>query len=286
MQCPKCRFETHDDATECPRCGIVFAKYARLVAEQHDKQTAPEPDTQTEDARQELTCRIFAVPAALLAARIAVTTIPFLVRLLSMMVHESGHAVTAWLCGYWAVPGLWFTPVSDNRNVGVTILLIAVFGVIGVWGYKTRRPHIVVAAILVFIFQLMCTRLPYLQAHTWIIFGGDAGMMVLGTILMLTFYARRGSPVYENGLRWGFLVIGANAFMDAFHQGTGNEDGIPFGEQEGMPTDPSQLVENLGWSIPMMIQHYVRLAEACLVVLAIVYIFQIIQIRRGKWESA
>ena len=47
-------------------------------------------------------------------------------------------------------------------------------------------------------------------------FGGDAGCMVLGTLLMGTLDARRGHVLARGWLRWGFLVIGAAAFCDAY----------------------------------------------------------------------
>ena len=36
---------------------------------------------------------------------------------LSMMVHELGHAVTAWWCGFGALPGLWKTLIPETRGV-------------------------------------------------------------------------------------------------------------------------------------------------------------------------
>src|SRR5437899_5329972 len=85
------------------------------------------------------------------------------------------------------------------------------------------------------------------------IFGGDGGSLVLGSLLMTTFYARPDSPLCENSLRWGFLGIGAVAFMDAFCSWTGKEEDIPFGVQEGALSDPSALVETYGWTIQLMI---------------------------------
>jgi hypothetical protein len=97
---------------------------------------------------------------------------------------------------------------------------------------------------------------------------------------MMTLYVSRESPVYENQLRWGFVAIGAAAFIDTFHTWTGSEDNIPFGVQEGTQTDPSQLVVNYGWTIQAMIQSYVRLGELCLLAIALIYIVGIIRARK------
>ena len=126
MQCPKCSFESDDNAIECHRCGIVFAKYARRRETQ--KQATAESVAERKDIRQELKYRILAVPLALVIARLAVATVPFLTRMLSMMVHESGHAVSAWICGYAATPGIWFTPISDERSIWVPVFLVAGMG--------------------------------------------------------------------------------------------------------------------------------------------------------------
>src|SRR5437016_741018 len=129
MQCPKCHFENDEQVTECLKCGIVFAKYARheeMV--QVQEKLAEATREEVAELRQELTYRVLAIPVALVSARILVGIAPAFIRIIAMFVHESGHAVSAWLCGYWATPGLWFTPVSDERNLSITLLFIGVFG--------------------------------------------------------------------------------------------------------------------------------------------------------------
>src|SRR5205823_15135035 len=110
-------------------------------------------------------------------------------------------------------------------------------------------------------------------------FCGVGGSVVLSSLLMTTVYARRESLFCENSLRWGFLGIGASAFMDAFSSWTGKENDIPFGVQEGSLSDPSALVETYGWTIQLMVQRYVRLAGICLIALAAVYVYGIMQTR-------
>jgi len=284
MQCPKCKFEHGSQTTECLRCGIVFAKYYRLQERPKPIPVRVELDYEDkgytgDEAKQELRYRAFALPVALLVARVLLGIFPGFVRLLTMWVHETGHAVTAWLCGFWAVPGPWVTPVSDERSLSVTVLVLGVVGFGGFQVWNTRRWSMVGAGVAVLIFQLVCTLLPFNRAQELIIFGGDAGCMVLGSMLMITFYARRESPIYQNSLRWGFLVIGALAFMDAFVTWTGTEDDIPFGTQDGTLTDPSSLVQTYGWPIHVMMQRYVRLGVACLAALAITYVFGVLSAR-------
>lgn len=222
MQCPKCQFEHQDQTTECLRCGIVFAKYARF---QDDLQSLAIPTCDErelphtlEEAREELRYRQLALPVALLAAWLLMgSDRKHLIRIfLSMWVHESGHAVTAWLCGFGTFPGPWRTPVSSERVLPVTVALAAGLG----WGafqaWRAQRWPLVAGGVTVLILQLICTCLPAAQANALIVFGGDTGCLVLGSLLMATFYARRERALYRGAIRWGFLVIGAAAFTDAF----------------------------------------------------------------------
>ena len=291
MQCPKCQFEHRDQTTECLRCGIVFAKY---VSRQDVLQSLPIPirddpelPCTPEEARSELRCRQLALPVALLAAWLLMGfDLKHLIRIfLSMWVHESGHAVTAWLCGFGAFPGPWRTPVSSERMLTVTVALAAglCWGTFQAW--RTQRWALVAGGVTVLILQLICTFLPSGQANALIVFGGDAGCLVLGSLLMATFYVRRESAIYRGALRWGFLVIGAAAFADAFSTwwGARHDFGqIPFGEIEGVGmSDPSRLTEDYGWGVQAMVQRYVWLGAACLGALAILYAVGIVRARAG-----
>jgi hypothetical protein len=104
-----------------------------------------------------------------------------------------------------------------------------------------------------------------------IVFGGDGGSFVLGSVLMLSMYARADHPVRHEHLRWAFLVFGALAFMDARATWFGGVGAIPFGEDERGFSDPSVLTELYGWSVPALIGRYEQLAKACFVVLAGAY---------------
>src|SRR5436853_380971 len=108
MQCPKCNFDHAMQSGECLRCGLVFAKYGgadAAIAAPRPPEPTIEPALSPEQlaaqqttARHELQCRVFALPAALLIGRLVASTLPMLGGFLHMWTHESGHAVTAWLC--------------------------------------------------------------------------------------------------------------------------------------------------------------------------------------------
>jgi hypothetical protein len=117
-----------------------------------------------------------------------------------------------------------------------------------------------------------------LSAHSargLITFAGDAGMMVFGAALAATFFAPPESKLHRDWLRWGFLVIGAFSFMDAFAtwaDAARDAEAIPFGEIEGVgESDPTVLVDNHGWTIDQLVSRYRAVGWLSLAALACWY---------------
>ena len=232
-------------------------------------------DSPRESAARETNARAAAVPVALLAAWLAVTAAPELVRTLTMWVHESGHAVAAWLCGYVALPGPWFTPVGAARSPLFELLLDGAVAFGGYQAWLRRRWFWLIAAGAGLLAMLACTvLLSPASAQQFIIFSGDGGCFVLGTALMLTVYARETHPVRRNQLRWGFLALGALAFVDAYHVWSG-PIGTLFGENENGLSDATMLVERYSWPALVLKSRYLDLARACLAVMLVVYLASI-----------
>jgi len=189
-----------------------------------------------------------------------------------MWLHESGHAVAAWLCGFFAMPGPWFTPVDPDRSWVTTAFFVGLVGFGGFRAWQKSRWFWTGVCAAVLMVLLVCTLgISSDQAQQLIIFGGDAGCFVLGSVLMLTFYARRENPIYRNALRWGFLAIGALSFMDVWVVWSGGLQNVPFGENENGMSDPSVLTELFSWNVHVLITRYQRLGMFCLMTLAVVY---------------
>lgn len=134
--------------------------------------------------------------------------------------------------------------------------------------------------------QALCTfAITDESAQALITFAGDGGAMVFGTLLMAIFFYGKETQLYRGALRWGFLVIGASAFVDTFFTWwTARTDvnAIPYGEMEGVGlSDSSRLVEWYGWTESAMVHRYVALGVLCLVVLVIVWVRNL---RRARAE--
>jgi hypothetical protein len=230
--------------------------------------------------------RAAAIPGALVVARVfhAWPTGHFLQRtFLSMIVHELGHAVTAWWCGFGAIPSLWKTLIPETR--GLVWLLVAGLEAGLVWvGWRRERLVLALAGVALAALQIFASSLSTRSAQTWITFGGDGGAMILGTLLMLGFFVPK---LRDHGLRWGLLAIGAAAFVDTFAtwwSARGDAGAIPFGEIEGVGlSDPSKLQDTYGWSTDLIVGRYVSLGVTCLIVLAAVTVWQV---RRSRADAA
>jgi hypothetical protein len=290
MRCPKCQFDHELQTTDCLKCGIVFSRYvaAPEAAAKNPAPAAPVANATAvspsapaafrhDDAVKELKYRVLGLPLALLVARlVAGTSLRVAAGMLAMVLHESGHAITAWLTGRWAVPLLWVTMHGEERSWTIVLFLTAaiIFG--GFLAWKMEHWGWVCAAGALLILQITI-----LSAHhdgALVVFGGDGGAMVLATILMATFYAPRESALYQNwGLRWGLLVIGALTFMHVYRLWSGPFEDIPFGEIEGVNlSDPSLLTQMYGWNVAQLIDRYLLLAKVCFVFLFGLYVWGLI----------
>ena len=242
----------------------------------------------SEDDPQEWKRRAIAIPALLAAA------LAFYVwdaghamqrAALGMPLHELGHAATAWWCGFDAVPTLWRTLVPETRGV-IAPLLVAAFACVLVYrGWTAQRTWLGLAGLALGGLQLAGTAAASAEtAQRWITFGGDAGAMVLGTLLLCTFFVGPDSRLREGKLRWGLASIGAGAFVDAFATWwTARTDrgAIPFGEIEGVGlSDASKLDELHGWTDAQIVDRYVTVGAICLLVLAALWVRAVWMARR------
>jgi hypothetical protein len=161
--------------------------------------------------------------------------------------------------------------------VVVTLLLAGALGYAGYRAWRAEARAVVAALGALLLVQLFLTFgvRPH-AARAFFTFGGDGGCFVLGALGMATIYVRPGHPLHRGWLRWGFLVIGAFAFMDAFADwwdAGHSAQGVVFGEIEGVgDSDPTKLVQEYGWSEAKLVRRYLNLAWVCLAGLAALYL--------------
>ena len=229
----------------------------------------------------ELWLRTVAVPAVLVIAALfsrsqlghAVQRMVF-----GMPLHELGHALTALALGFPAFPLPWFTPMAESRSPILVGLLLGAATSLIVLGSRGGKRSWVVGGVALGSTMLLGVLIAPPAARALIAFAGDAGAMVLGTLLMCAAFSGEASPLRRGALRWGLLVIGAAAFSDvAFTWWAARRDPgeIPLGQIEGAGlSDASVLVERHGWTEQALVDRYLAIAGLCLAALALVWAFR------------
>jgi hypothetical protein len=288
MECPKCHFDHPQQTDECLKCGIVFSKYLAFQ-EALDKVRDVTPEQPDEDsalekqkAYHEFLCRVLALPGALLFGWFVAWATPSLAAFLHMWVHESGHAVTAWLCGYPAIPTAWVTP-TFSRTWWLNPLLGLCVAAGGYVAYRKQRWFWVAAASVLPLLLIAGHRQHDYEFQSLTLFWGEGGAFVLSTLLMTTFYARSNSQLTRNQLRWALLVLGAIAFCHVYRQWSGGFENIANileDTDERGPSDMRQLMLTYDWTIYTMVHRYQALGHACLLALAVAYTAGLVQARR------
>src|SRR5260221_7625042 len=291
----------------CPRCGANYAKAALIKTQGRAPVALEEPvvvqpgvaavivsadDVVVDDPVLEWKLCVAAIPAALALAVALHLLMPSLQRIFfGMPVHELGHAVTAWLCGYFAIPTLWKTLIPESRGFVAPVILA---GAIGYGMYKAwlaEKPGYLVLLGAALLVQALGTLvISENTAEMLFTFGGDGMGMVLAALLMASFFFGKRTELYKGWLRWGFLLIGAAAFVDMF--GTWwvaqfNADVIPFGENEGSGlSDPMKLLEEYRWPTTTLVRRYVLVGCGSLARLALVYAWGVARARRKATRAS
>ena len=243
-------------------------------------------DRKVEDPQLELKMTVIAPPAALLVALVFHFMTPSLQRIFfGMPVHELGHATTAWLCGFFAIPTFWRTPVWDERGFVVPLALAGALACMAFRAWRAdKRFFVILCAALLVVQGLGTLAVRESTAMMLVIFGGDGMGMVLAVALMASFFFGKDTDLYKGATRWGLLAIGAAAFVDIFATwatALHNRNAIPFGENEGSGlSDPLRLLEEYRWTTQVLVRRYVMVGSASLLALAALYAWAVMRARR------
>ena len=313
--CPWCS-APRDTGPTCPKCGAIYAKAEAIKAHGSAKSVALPPavpeavaepsvldleldlDTDNpadewklvDDAELEWKFCVGAIPIALACALVfhASGMGAFLQRLfLTMPVHELGHAIAAWFCGFNAIPTVWKTLVPEGRGFIAPVVMLGALGYMGWRGWTAGNRVIAgVAVALVLLLLVLTFGISAKTARMIIVFSGDGGGMILAVLLMGSFFFGKRTQLYKGSLRWGFVVIGAAAFVDIYAtwvKARRDHDAIPLGSQDGMDADPLVLVQKFGWTLDGVVSRYFTLGLLCLLALAAVYAWGV---RRAALERS
>jgi len=294
-----------DTGTNCPRCGANYEK-AEAIRSTGRAAAIVQPETTVEDLvfvdaahaeeapdewknvrdpELERKFCIAAIPVALILGAIfkASEFGAMLQRMfMGMPLHELGHAIAAWFCGFFAIPTLWFTPVAETRGL---LTPLALAGAIGYMIYRAhgvgRMPLVFLGCALLLLQGIGTLGINPDTARAVYIFCGDGGGMILATLLMASFFFGKRTQLYKGSVRWGLVVIGAGAFNDIFGtwwRARGDDQNIPYGTSAGRPSDSMWLIDDHGWTAQSLTNGYLLLGACCLIVLAVVY-------ARGVWRA-
>lgn len=305
--CPWCS-APRDSGPACPSCGAIYAKAEAIKAHGRaapgvlppsvtaagfDSAAAIEEEASTgdwsevEDAALEWKFCLGAIPITLfIAVLFHVSSLGAALQriFLTMPVHEFGHAVTAWFCGYTAIPTLWQTLVPDSRGFIAPVLL---FGALVYMTYRAhlanKLPVMIAGGGLILLQAIFTLGLKPETARMLITFGGDGAGMILATLLMGSFFFGKRTQLYKGSLRWGFVVIGAAAFVDIYAtwwKARKDVGAVPYGTTGGMATDSMTLVDTYGWTLQTLINRYVVLGLCCLFALALVYAWGVLKAKK------
>lgn len=205
-----------------------------------------------------------------------------------MWLHELGHASAAWLTGRWALPLPWVT-FSFDRNFVVSVLMFG--GAAALIRFGKQRDSVTTMALggVLALATLLGHLAPTSFQEPFFTFGGEAGAMVFGALMSCGFLVRSPLRLFQGGLRWGWLVIGTASWADATRVWWDSKTDfavIPFGVEDGMPSDASRLVDEFGWDSLAMVRRFLLVALVSLVFAMVAFVAALLRERFTRPRSA
>jgi len=285
--CPKCGLSS-SHPTECAHCGIIFERFSIKSLDQEIEPIREEKNY--DEVFENYKINLYSLPVGLLAAfliqqfslfKILSTTV------LSMSIHEFGHAVTAWMMGQFAIPipmaGL--TLPIGSRSTLVSLLFISAFSYLAYKSWKEKIYFLFslsVGFILASLYLLKnytnSTQMPV------IFFAGVAGEFILSAILILAFYNPLFKKIRWDFFRYFFFAVGCMVYVESsllWINISLKRSAIPFGScqsadgagaKEG---DMNRLIAD-GWTENDITSRYLMVLKITLILIILQYAYRVL----------
>lgn len=204
-----------------------------------------------------------------------------------ILVHELGHAVTAWLSGRMAVPLPMGITFWSRPSLFVSLLVSAVLVGYGVMAWRERRMFAVGTAVALLTLQACLSWIVSDSiSEMWVTFGGIGGELLISTFVVVAFYYRAPDRLRWDFWRFVLLLPAASAFtmqVLLWERAASDATQIPMGSALSATRDGSgdleKLVQVYGWTVERIVESYRLLAFLCLVVIVLHYVVFFVRTR-------
>ena len=223
---------------------------------------------------------------ALALAPILLWAFPILTWATSLWVHEFGHAFAGWFGGRAATPFVGWTSLSGDRSWTVTICFTVLLGILGYKSWEGRSPFLVLTFILMFLAQLYYRfAMSNSQLGCWISFMGIGGEFWISTWFLVAYHYRMPEATHWHVFRYVGAFVGAFTFYNIYslwlQVASGKRD-VPYGSLWGDSGDMDNLRDVWLWSPDLITSRYLTLANACIALMMVNYLFQVVRVAYRK----
>lgn len=308
-RCPKCG-QLSSSPIECNNCGIVINSFNNLAVQgvmSEDQVLVETLVVPPEDIERPFDSVFFnfkfnawSLPLGFFLSYVfqKFWVVYYLAALFcEIPLHELGHAVSAWMVGYTAiplgaiVPTAGLTLIGSERHAWVHLLYFGFFGYLAYKAWKQKVYFFVVlssAFILISILAFSVLSQP--QVSPFISFGGIAGEFFLAGVLILCFYQPSFQKIRWDFFRYPFFIMGCMSFVNATRMWIRIQNGVqamPYGSaisSDGAADtngDMNKLVA-AGWTPQEIASRYLWLAKIMFTLILIQYIYSLFRSRSSQ----
>jgi len=208
--------------------------------------------------------------------------------LIQVTVHEFGHAVTAWLCGIWALPlpCLCLTYVGMHRSMGTYAFLAILLVGFGWLGLRFGRfTPLVIATLFLTVQAYMTFGLSDKTAEMLVTHGGCAGELWISSLMIIAFFVKLPDRWRWDFWRFPTMLFGCYGLVGSWWMWRAIATGrmqMPWGtansaKRNDPDGDLNRLVNKHDWTAEQLVDNYLAIAAWCIGAVVAVYLIN------GAW---